>query len=216
MISCCLIPFFPALHRSPDVFYGKRYNGQHWVHHNNPKCLTPPRSQHMADPLFLVLIILHIGAIVAWMGGAALFVSVIIPSLSKMSPASRTEFILSALPRYLRFITGSSILAIAAGLILYGYYFATSSASSFSGLVYIQAGAVLGLAVLIIALGILVPSGQKLISLVKQSSKPQTEPAAQDPTLAQIASLQRRMGLAGRLGVTLLGIALILMIIGAT
>src|SRR5205814_5621763 len=75
----------------------------------------------MADALFLVLLILHIGAIVAWMGGAALFVSVIIPSLSKMSPASRAEFIQSALPRYLRFITGSSILAITAGLILYGY-----------------------------------------------------------------------------------------------
>jgi uncharacterized membrane protein len=170
----------------------------------------------MAEALFLVLLIVHIGAIVAWMGGAALFVSVIIPSLSKMSPASRAEFILSALPRYLRFITGSSILAIIAGLILYGYYFATSSTSSFSGLIYIQAGAALGLVVLIIALGILVPSGRKLISLVKQGPKPQAEAAAQDPTLTQIAKLQRRMGLAGRLGVTLLGIALILMIIGAS
>jgi uncharacterized membrane protein len=170
----------------------------------------------MAEALFLVLLILHIGAIVAWMGGAALFVSVIIPSLSKMSPASRAEFILSALPRYLRFITGSSILAIIAGLILYGYYFASPGASSFSGLIYIQAGAMLGLIVLIIALGILVPSGQKLISLVRQSSKPQAGTVAQDPTLAQIAKLQRRMGMAGRLGVTLLGIALILMIIGAS
>ncbi|TMI58614.1 hypothetical protein E6H18_01970 [Candidatus Bathyarchaeota archaeon] len=40
--------------------------------------------------------------------------------------------------------------------------------------------------------------------------------AAQDPTLAQIARLQRRMGMAGRLGVALLGVALILMIIGAS
>jgi uncharacterized membrane protein len=170
----------------------------------------------MAEALFLVLLILHIGAVVAWMGGAALFVSVIIPALSKMSPGSRAEFILSALPRYLRFITGSSLLAIIAGLILYGYYFATSPASSFPGLMYIQAGAVLGLVVLIIALGILVPSGQKLISLVKQDPKPQADQTAQDPTLAQIARLQRRMGMAGRLGVALLGIALILMIIGAS
>lgn len=169
----------------------------------------------MADALFIVLLILHIGAIVAWMGGAALFVSVIIPSLTKMSPASRAEFILSALPRYLRFITGSSILAILAGLTLYGYYFATYSASSFPGITYIQAGAFLGLVVLIIALGILVPSGQKLISLVKQGPKP-AEQAAQDPASAQIARLQRRMGMAGRLGVALLGVALILMIIGAS
>jgi uncharacterized membrane protein len=172
----------------------------------------------MADALFLVLLILHIGAIVAWMGGAALFVSVIIPSLSKMSPPSRAEFILSALPRYLRFITGSSILAIIAGLILYGYttQTATSLAPSASGLIYIQAGAILGLVVLIIALGILVPAGRKFISLTKQAPKPLAEPSTQNPMAAQMAGLQKRMGIAGRLGVALLGIALILMIIGAS
>jgi uncharacterized membrane protein len=172
-----------------------------------------------ADPAFLVLLVLHIGAIVAWMGGAALFVSVIIPSLSKMSPASRAEFIQSALPRYLRFITGSSLLAIIAGLILYGYV-TTQTTSSFAltgpGLMYIQAGAVLGLVVLIIALGILVPAGRKFVSLTKQAPKPPTPPSAQDPMAAQLASLQKRMGMAGRLGVALLAIALILMVIGAS
>jgi len=165
----------------------------------------------MADALFLVLLILHIGAIVAWMGGAALFVSVIIPSLSKMSPASRAEFIQSALPRYLRFITGSSILAITAGLILYGYI-----TPSGPGAIYIQAGAVLGLVVLLIALGILVPSGRKLVSLVKQTPGSQAGTTPQDPTMTQMSRLQKRMGLAGRLGIALLGIALILMIIGAS
>jgi hypothetical protein len=152
------------------------------------------------------------------MGGAGLFVSVIIPSLSKMSPPSRAEFIQSALPRYLRFITGSSILAIVAGLILYGYTTqqATSYAPSLSGSIYIQAGAVLGLVVLIIALGILVPTGRKFISLTKQAPKPPADQSAQNPMAAQMAGLQKRMGIAGRLGVALLGIALILMIIGAS
>src|SRR5712691_10864524 len=172
-----------------------------------------------ADAAFLVLLILHVGAIVAWMGGAALFVSVIIPSLAKMSPASRAEFIQSALPRYLRFITGSSILAIVAGLILYGYV-TTQTTSSFAltgpGLVYIQAGAGLGLAVLIIALGVLVPAGRKFISLTKQAPKPAAEPSAQNPMATQMAGLQKRMGIAGRVGVALLGITLILMIIGAS
>lgn len=172
-----------------------------------------------ADAAFLVLLVLHIGAIVAWMGGAALFVSVIIPSLSKMSPTSRAEFIQSALPRYLRFITGSSLLAIIAGLILYGYV-TTQTSSSFAltgpGLMYIQAGAVLGLVVLIIALGILVPAGRKFVSLTKQAPKPPTSPSAQDPMATQLASLQKRMGMAGRLGVALLAIALILMVIGAS
>ncbi len=172
-----------------------------------------------ADATFLVLLVLHVGAIVAWMGGAALFVSVIIPSLSKMSPASRAEFIQSALPRYLRFITGSSILAIVAGLILYGYA-TTQTTSSFAltepDLMYINAGAVLGLVVLIIALGILVPAGRKFISLTRQAPKPPAQPSDQDPMATQLASLQERMGIAGRLGVALLGIALILMVIGAS
>jgi hypothetical protein len=172
-----------------------------------------------ADATFLVLLVIHIGAIVAWMGGAALFVSVIIPSLSKMSPASRADFIQSALPRYLRFITGSSILAIVAGLILYGYV-TTQTTSSFAltgpGLVYVQGGAVLGLIVLIIALGILVPAGRKFISLTKQAPKPPAEPSTQNPMTAPIAGLQKRMNIAGRLGLALLGIALILMVIGAS
>ena len=176
-----------------------------------PSASIPRRVQRMADPLFLVLLILHIGAIVAWMGGAALFVSVIIPSLSKMSPGSRAEFIQSALPRYLRFISVSSILAIIAGVILYGYI-----APVGPGAGYIQAGAVLGLVVLLIALGILVPSGRKLVSLVKQTPGSQAGTTPQDPTMTQMSRLQKRMGLAGRLGIALLGIALILMIIGAS
>src|SRR5260370_21513844 len=121
-----------------------------------------------ADAAFLVLLIVHVGAIVAWMGGAALFVSVIIPSLSKMSPTSRAEFIQSALPRYLRFITGSSILSIVAGLVLYGYA-TTQTTSSFPPAeprrTYINAGAVLSLVGLIIALGILLPPARTFISL---------------------------------------------------
>jgi len=127
-----------------------------------------------------------------------------------MSPSSRAEFIQSALQRYLRFITGTSILAIIAGLALYGYItqVATSLAPSSGGSIYIQAGAILGLVVLVIALGVLVPTGRKFIALTKQSSQPQEQ--------SQIASLQKRMGIAGRLGVALLGIALILMVIGAS
>jgi uncharacterized membrane protein len=173
----------------------------------------------MADALFLVLLILHIGAIVAWMGGAALFVSVIIPSLSKMSPPSRAEFIQSALPRYLRFITGSSVLAIVVGVILYGYV-TTQTGAPFTlvtpGLYYVQAGAVIGLVVLVIALGILVPTGRKFLALTKQAPRSETQSSTQDSMTAQIAGLQRRMSMAGRLGVTLLAIALVLMIIGAS
>ncbi len=167
----------------------------------------------MVDSVFLVLLVVHVGSIVAWMGGASLFTSVIAPSLGKMSPASRAEFIVSALPRYMRFVGGSAIVAVVAGLLLYGYttQVATSLAPSSSGAIYVQSGAVLGLVVLIIAFGVMIPSGRKLVSLVRQMSKPQATPPA-----ATIASLQKRLTMAGRLGVTLLALALILMVIGAS
>ena len=166
----------------------------------------------MADPVFIILLILHVGAVVAWMGGAALFVSVIMPSLSKISPPSRGEFIQSALPRYLRFSAGSAVLAIIAGLALYGYAVQADPtlAPSTQGSPYIQTGAILGLVVLIIALGVLVPAGRKFVALTKQPLLPQ------DPKAAEITSLQRRMGISARLGLVLLGITLILMVVGAS
>lgn len=164
----------------------------------------------MADAVFLVLLILHVGAVVSWMGGAIVFTNIIMPSLSKMSPGSRSEFIKSALPRYLGFTAVSAILAIVAGISLYGYttQVATSLAPTSSGSIYVQTGAVVGLLVLIIALGVMVPSGRKFLALTKQAPDPQTQP--------KISSLQKRMAIAGRLGVALLGIALILMVIGAS
>ena len=164
----------------------------------------------MADAVFLVLLILHVGAVVSWMGGAILFVNIIMPSLSKMSPTSRSEFIQSALPRYLGFVAVSSIVAIVAGISLYGYItqVATSLAPSSSGSIYVQIGAVIGLLVLIIALGVMLPTGRKFLALTKQAPDPQAQ--------TKMASLQKRMTIAGRLGVALLGITLILMVIGAS
>ena len=172
----------------------------------------------MVDSVFLVLLVVHVGSIVAWMGGASLFISVIAPSLGKMSPGSRAEFIMSALPRYMRFVGGSAILAVIAGLALYGYVtqVATSLAPSSSGAIYVQSGAVLGLVVLIIAFGVMIPSGRKLVSLVGQMPKPQVTPPAEGSAAMTIASLQKRLAMASRLGVTLLAFALILMVIGAS
>ena len=53
----------------------------------------------MTDIIFLTLLTLHIVTVVAWVGGALLFISVIFPSLRNMSPASRGEFMASTLPR---------------------------------------------------------------------------------------------------------------------
>ena len=180
------------------------------IYHNNPPERAQDRQEMAADPVLVVLLVLHIGAVVSWMGGAILFTNIIMPSLSKMSPSSRSEFIQSALPRYIGFTAVSAIVAIVAGLSLYGYItqVATQFKPTDAGFPYVNAGAIIGLIVLIIALGVMVPSGRKFLALTKQAPDPQTQP--------KIASLQKRMGIAGRLGVALLGLALILMVIGAS
>ena len=161
----------------------------------------------MADAVFVVLLLLHVGSIIAWMGGATLFVSVLAPSLRRMSPASRGEFTVSVLPSYMRFIGGSSIAAAVAGLALYGYItqVATSLAPSSSGLIYIQIGAVVTLIVLLIAFGVLIPTSRKLVGLLKMSKK-QATPGGDAATSAQVASLQKRLGMAARLRVYLLAL----------
>ncbi len=171
----------------------------------------------MADPVFLVLLVLHVGSIIAWMGGATLFVSVLTPALRRMSPASRGEFVVSVIPSYMRFIGGSSIAAAVAGLALYAYITQTapSLAPSSSGLSYIQIGAVVTLIVLLIAFGVLIPTSRKLVALLKQSQK-QATPGGDDAMSAQVASLQKRLGIAARVGVFLLGVTFILMIVGAS
>jgi uncharacterized membrane protein len=166
----------------------------------------------VADAVFLVLLILHVGSIIAWMGGAALFVSVLTPALRKMSPGSRGEFVVSVIPSYMRFIGGSSIAAAVAGLALYAYItqVATSLAPSGSGAIYIQIGAVVTLIVLVIAFGVLIPTSRKLVGLLKQAA-----PGGDSAISAQVGSLQKRLGMAARLGVFLLAVTFILMIVGA-
>ena len=175
-----------------------------------------PRFVSMADAVFLVLLVLHVGSIIAWMGGATLFVSVLTPALRKMSPASRGEFVVSVIPSYMRFIGGSSIAAAVAGLALYAYItqVATSLAPSGSGAIYIQIGAVVTLIVLLIAFGVLIPTSRKLVGLLKQSQK-QAAPGGDAAISAQVGSLQKRLGMAARLGVFLLAVTFILMIVGA-
>ena len=170
----------------------------------------------MADAVFLVLLVLHVGSIIAWMGGATLFVSVLSPSLRKMSPQSRGEFVVSILPSYMRFIGGSSAAAAIAGLALYAYItqVATSFAPSSSGLPYIQAGAIATLIVLIIAFGILIPTTRKLVALVKRSQN-QAASGGDAAMSAQVAGLQKKLGMAARLGLLLLAATFILMILGA-
>ncbi len=164
----------------------------------------------MVDVLFLALLVVHVTSIVAWMGGAVLFVSVIAPSLRTMSPAARGEFVTATLPSYFRFIQGSSITAVVAGLVLYTYQITTGQAPTGSGGISLQVGITLALIALIVLFGLGMPAGRKMVALVKQMGKGPSEDLA-----AQLALQQRKATMAARSGVALLGVTLVLMILGA-
>lgn len=171
----------------------------------------------MANVIFLILLALHIGAVVGWMGGAVLFISVVAPSLRRMSPPSRAEFVISTIPAYLRFIVGTSITAIVAGVLLFGYVMSVepSLAPSGAGLVLIQGGALIGLIALIIAFGLILPTGRKLVSLARQIKQgTSTQESTSGEMSQQIGRLQKRLSMGGGIGAALLAVALVLMIIG--
>ena len=127
-----------------------------------------------------------------------------------MSPVARGEFLTTTLPRYFRFIQGTSITAAIAGLALYGYMISINQAPSGSAQIALQAGAALALVALIILFGLGVPAGRKMVALVKQMGKTPSEDLGR-----QVMVQQRKVSMASRVGVALLGITLILMILGA-
>src|SRR5437867_9421048 len=164
----------------------------------------------MADIVFLALLILHVGSIVSWMGGAVLFVSVITPSIGSMSLSARGEFVTATLPRFFRFIQGSSTLAVLAGLSLYGYMIIANRPPTPSAQASLSAGALIAPVALVVFYGIGRPAGKNMLVLVKQM--------AQGPScdLAGQRAVQLcKSAIASRIGVSLLGITLVLMIIGA-
>ena len=116
----------------------------------------------------------------------------------------------ATLPRYFRFIQGTSLTAVIAGLALYGYMISSNQAPSGSAQIALQAGALVALITLIILFGLGVPAGKKMIALVKQMGKTPSEDLS-----GQLARQQSKVSTAARIGAALLGITLILMILGA-
>ena len=170
----------------------------------------------LADIVFLILLILHVAFIAAWLGGGSLFISIITPGLAQISAGSRREFIVAVLPKYLRYLAIVSIVAVVAGLLLLVYInqVAPSLAPSAGGSPFIAAGALIGLVALIVAFAVVIPTGNKLVAQLRSSGASSTaEPAAPSPL---ILAIQRRLRAGAGIAVGLLGLALILMVVGAS
>jgi hypothetical protein len=168
----------------------------------------------LADIVFIVLLALHITFIALWAGAASILSSVIFPSLGKLSPSTRAEFIISTLPRIVRFVFGVATGALVAGVLLFGYEIrvATALAPSTLGTTFIAVGAVLGLIAYVLAIGVVYPTAYKLVKTLTQARDDKTG----GPPPAELPKLQSRLRMTSGAIAGLLALVLILMVIGAS
>ncbi len=139
---------------------------------------------------------------------------IIAPSLAKIAPASRADFVIATFPRYIRFIVATATGSVLFGVLLFGYIArSTSLAPSSSGLPLIYAGAVLGLLAYIVLIGIVYPSATKLVKTMKQMP---SSPGGAGQSESNILQLQKRMRIGASSATGILALTLILMIVGAS
>ncbi|MHB8567252.1 MAG: hypothetical protein ACYC7D_13105 [Nitrososphaerales archaeon] len=171
----------------------------------------------MADYVFLTLLVIHVGAVVAWAGSALFGNMVLLPLLPKLSPGGRSDVGRLLIPKMFRYGLVMGIVALADGAVL--YYYITfvgpkSEATSVLGDPYIRGGALLGLLVLIIFTwfqnGTMKKMG-KISAQLAQSAPGQ----AGNPLMAQMTALQKRSAMVSRIAAGVLVLIIILMLVGA-
>ncbi len=128
------------------------------------------RIKNLADLTFSILLIWHIGSVIAWLGSSAAFVFAIYPSVRSVTKDQNILSFRSFLPSFSKVIAGASISTVLAGIFLFGYISSIDTSRMPTGwnLIFILIGALLGLVAIILTLGVISP----LISrFMKQSGQ---------------------------------------------
>lgn len=175
---------------------------------------APHSNKKLTDIIFLALLVIHVGTVVLWMGASVLFVSVLGPSMAKLTGSSRIDLFKAIGSRYERYVVRNATVAIVAGLILYIYInqVATSLApGSEAGKQWLLVGIVFGLIAYIIGIGVVMRGNRKLMRLINQASAGQ----ATDTPSGGMSQVQRRVAMGAGLQALFLALALLSMVVGA-
>lgn len=164
----------------------------------------------MTDIIFLVLLFAHIGTVILWMGASVLYVSILGPSIAKLAPSSRADLMKAIGKNYESYIVRNATIAIAAGLILYGYItqVATSYAPSTSGMPWILIGILSGIVAYIIGIAVVMRNNRKLMRMMNQTQ------GSGSPS-PEMTTVQKRLMAGAGLQVLFLFVALLCMVVGA-
>jgi len=157
----------------------------------------------MVAPIVVtILAYLHIISAMGWLGGAALFVSVVGPGLRSLSLTARLEFLSKIGPSATRFFIGSSTATIVFGLALLFSFPGASSAT-------LNAGLAVGLIAYLDAILVAIPSLRKADHLAKEML---ASGQAGGPPSPELAKALKRGGIGVATVVVLLVITLISMV----
>ena len=141
--------------------------------------------------LLTVVLWAHIFSAIGWLGAAIVFGIILAPSLAKLSPQARGEFMVKVVPKYLRYFevfSGMTIVfGVATAAVLLNGDFSKVSLSTPFGL-YITVGAVLALLVFAVSYSVTIPVTRKIIRISESMMK---TPGPPPPELMVLANRQK-------------------------
>lgn len=155
----------------------------------------------------------HVVSVIGWTGAVLTFMVSIKPSLEKFSAQANSEFVLKAMPRFVRSIQVFSVLTLIFGPLLAftmndGPPNVFDFVSPWSRSVTV--GASLGIIMLLMVFFFLTPTAKGLVRVVSEMQKnPQLPPPA------ELRVLQRRMAFGTPLSAALLLLAEVFMVAAA-
>lgn len=156
---------------------------------------------------------LHVVSVIGWTGAALTFLISIRSSLPKLSPQASAEFVIKAMPRFVRSVQAFTVLTLVFGPSL-AYTMNNGPPNQFDFVspwsMFVTMGASVGIVMLFIVFFLFTPTANNLVKTVRQM---QQNPGQPPP--AKFRTLQKRLAMIPPLGVTLLLLAEAFMVTAA-
>ncbi|MGA2666257.1 MAG: hypothetical protein ABSF83_15070 [Nitrososphaerales archaeon] len=155
----------------------------------------------------------HVFGAIGWLGAALVFAIVLGPALPRLSAQARLEFLATVLPRYIRYIRMFAVVTVVFGVatvlvIADGDYSVLSPSTPFG--LYVSAGALLALAVVGLAFGVILPTASRIAGMSGALLK------APGPPPPELLAASERLRKGSMAGLVLLMVVTVLMVASAT
>ncbi|MDA4123086.1 MAG: hypothetical protein OK456_07905 [Thaumarchaeota archaeon] len=147
---------------------------------------------------------LHVFSAATWFGATVLFALIVGPTIGDFTPGTSNEVVVKMLPKYLLFIVFftllTPILGLASALSSSGGVSAVFDTGTSFGL-YMSVGAGLSLATWAVALGVVYPTGTRIIRITREMIKNNSPHDPRLPSLAMRLKISTGVGLVLLIGI---------------